>query len=67
MAAHIGASSGANHAGHVRHSWTVAACARRGTDPNMGTLLEWKRALEAAGAIFIDPDAESEEAVRVCG
>jgi transcriptional regulator with XRE-family HTH domain len=31
------------------------------TDPRLSTLMKWRQALEAAGVIFIDPDAKSEE------
>jgi ribosome-binding protein aMBF1 (putative translation factor) len=40
---------------------TVKGFEGRGTDPKMGTVLKWKRALEAAGVIFIDPDTASDE------
>jgi ribosome-binding protein aMBF1 (putative translation factor) len=40
---------------------TVKGFEGRGTDPKMGTVLKWKRALEVAGVIFIDSDAKSEE------
>jgi transcriptional regulator with XRE-family HTH domain len=31
------------------------------SDPRLSTLRAWRRALEAAGGIFIDPDGKSEE------
>jgi len=31
------------------------------TDPRLSTLHKWRRALEAAGVLFIDPNAKSEE------
>jgi hypothetical protein len=40
---------------------TVKGFEGRGTDPKMGTVLKWKRALEGAGVVFIDPDAKSDE------
>jgi hypothetical protein len=32
-----------------------------GTDPRLSTLHKWRRALEAAGVLFIDPNAKSDE------
>lgn len=32
------------------------------TDPRLSTLHKWRRALEAAGVLFVDPDARSDEA-----
>jgi transcriptional regulator with XRE-family HTH domain len=34
---------------------------RGNTDPRLSTALKWRTALEAAGVIFIDPGATSEE------
>jgi hypothetical protein len=31
------------------------------SDPKLSTLHKWRRALEAAGVEFIDPDAKSDE------
>jgi predicted transcriptional regulator len=31
------------------------------SDPRLSTLHKWRRALEAAGVTFIDPDAKSDE------
>jgi predicted transcriptional regulator len=31
------------------------------TDPRLSTLHKWRRALEAAGVMFIEPDARSDE------
>jgi DNA-binding XRE family transcriptional regulator len=31
------------------------------TDPRLSTLHKWRRALEAAGVVFIDPEAKSDE------
>jgi transcriptional regulator with XRE-family HTH domain len=32
-----------------------------GTDPRLSTLHKWRRALEAAGVVFIDPGAKSDD------
>jgi transcriptional regulator with XRE-family HTH domain len=40
---------------------TVKGFEGRGSDPKMGTVFKWRRALERAGVIFIDPDAKSDE------
>jgi ribosome-binding protein aMBF1 (putative translation factor) len=40
---------------------TVKGFEGRGTDPKTGTVLKWRRALEGAGVILIDPDAKSDE------
>jgi hypothetical protein len=31
------------------------------SDPKLSTLHKWRRALEAAGVMFIDPNAKSDE------
>jgi hypothetical protein len=31
------------------------------SDPKLSTLHKWRRALEAAGVLFIDPNAKSDE------
>jgi transcriptional regulator with XRE-family HTH domain len=41
-----------------------------GSDPKLGTVQKWRRALEAAGVIFIDPGTkpdEGEAGVRLRG
>ena len=40
---------------------TVKNFELRGSDPKMGTVQKWKRALETAGVMFIDPGAKSDE------
>jgi transcriptional regulator with XRE-family HTH domain len=37
------------------------------TDPRLSTLHKWRRALEAAGVIFIDPDEKDGPGVRLKG
>ena len=41
---------------------TVKGFEGRGTDPKMGTVYKWLRALETAGVVFIDDGAKSDEA-----
>jgi transcriptional regulator with XRE-family HTH domain len=40
---------------------TVKNFELRGSDPKLGTVQKWRRALEAAGVVFIDPGAKSDE------
>ena len=40
---------------------TVKNFELRGSDPKLGTVQKWRRALEAAGVAFIDPGAKSDE------
>jgi hypothetical protein len=37
------------------------------TDPRLSTLHKWRRALEAAGVMFIDPDDQHGRGVRLRG
>jgi len=37
------------------------------SDPKMGTVQKWRRALEAAGVLFIDPDGQHGPGVRLKG
>ena len=37
------------------------------TDPRLSTLHKWRRALEAAGVMFIDPDDQNGPGVRLRG
>src|SRR5512144_675825 len=40
---------------------TVKDFELNGSDPRQGTVHKWQRALEAAGVLFIDEDAKSDE------
>jgi predicted transcriptional regulator len=40
---------------------TTKTLEARRSDPRLSTLHKWRRALEAAGVVFIDPDAQSQE------
>lgn len=44
---------------------TVQGFENRGTDPKLSTLGKWRRALERAGVVFIDPDYEMGAGVRL--
>jgi transcriptional regulator with XRE-family HTH domain len=44
---------------------TTKGFERRGTDPKMGTVQKWRRALEQAGVIFIEPDDTAGPGVRL--
>jgi transcriptional regulator with XRE-family HTH domain len=44
---------------------TVKGFEGRGTDPKMGTVLKWRRALEAGGVEFIDETEMSGPGVRL--
>src|SRR5262245_43481088 len=44
---------------------TVKGFERGNSDPKLSTLHKWRRALEAAGVIFIDPDADAGPGVRL--
>ena len=46
---------------------TVKGFERDGTDPKLSTLHKWRRALEAAGVMFIDPDEKYGPGVRLKG
>ena len=50
----------------VAHN-TVKGFERGGSDPKLSTLHKWRRALEAAGVIFIDPDEKDGPGVRLKG
>jgi transcriptional regulator with XRE-family HTH domain len=40
---------------------TIKGFERGGSDPKLSTLHKWRRALETAGVIFIEPGAKSDE------
>jgi len=44
---------------------TVQGFESRGSDPKRSTLIKWTRALEAAGVVLIDEDAELGPGVRL--
>ena len=44
---------------------TVKGFERGISDPKLSTLHKWRRALEAAGVIFIDPDTDGGPGVRL--
>ena len=44
---------------------TVQGFEARGSDPKLTTVNKWRRALERAGVILIDPDAEAGPGVRL--
>jgi transcriptional regulator with XRE-family HTH domain len=46
---------------------TVKNFELRGSDPKLGTVQKWRRALEAAGVQFIDADEMSGPGVRLRG
>jgi transcriptional regulator with XRE-family HTH domain len=46
---------------------TVKGFERNGSDPKLSTLHKWRRALEAAGVMFIDPDEQNGAGVRLRG
>jgi transcriptional regulator with XRE-family HTH domain len=46
---------------------TVQGFESRGSDPKLGTVNKWRRALEAAGVRFIDPDDVDGPGVRLRG
>jgi transcriptional regulator with XRE-family HTH domain len=46
---------------------TVKNFELRGSDPKLGTVQKWRRALELAGVLFIDPDDENGSGVRLRG
>jgi transcriptional regulator with XRE-family HTH domain len=46
---------------------TVQGFESRGSDPKLGTVHKWRRALEAAGVRFIDPDEHDGPGVRLRG
>jgi hypothetical protein len=48
----------------VAHN-TVKGFERGGSDPKLSTLHKWRRALEAAGVMFIDPDEKNGPGVRL--
>ena len=39
----------------------------KGSDPRLGTVNKWRRALEAAGVQFIDEDADGGPGIRLRG
>jgi transcriptional regulator with XRE-family HTH domain len=40
---------------------TIKGFERGSSDPKLSTLHKWRRALEAAGVVFIDPGAKSDD------
>jgi transcriptional regulator with XRE-family HTH domain len=43
---------------------TIQGFESRGSDPKLGTVNKWRRALEAAGVQFIDEDTDGGPGVR---
>jgi transcriptional regulator with XRE-family HTH domain len=46
-------------------SETVKNFELRGSDPKLGTVQKWRRALEAAGVVFLDGDEHRGPGVRI--